>query len=113
MYHATGVAFVYGIVIIIVYEALVQLPRVLEHLYKLLNKCCSKCFTCIKKIQGNHSNSGDDSNSETQVNAPGSIQHDETSAEPRGSIQDHTTVLKNVCICTCLKSKNCGNNCDS
>ncbi len=44
VYHATGVALVYGILIVILYEALVQLPKIFANCKDL----CIKCYTCIK-----------------------------------------------------------------
>ena len=53
VYHATGVALVYGILIIIIYEALVQLPKILIKLCEIKRKC--SCPRCFKKKRNSHS----------------------------------------------------------
>ncbi len=141
VYHAIGVALVYGILIVVLCEALVQLPKVFEN----CKDSCIKCCTSIKNIQGN---TRDDSNCETQAETPGSIEMlaepcdstnendagsetlDDTPliqpAETRGSVQccktlavpcdsirNRKTAFKNICNCECNKRKKFGKDNDN
>ncbi len=66
VYHATGVAFVYGILIITVYEALVQLPKIFEK--------CRKCPSndSENNSNGQHVSSGNSgSTSNERINSSG------------------------------------------